>query len=87
MANIEAAKIAEQSLLQNLSLMEIQNVRSAPLKVSHPCHNQAVECHIKLATETLSVTTGFASCDGLIRKRIKSRHLMKRFDTKKQFFC
>ena len=60
---------------------------SAPLKVSHPCHNQAVEHHIKLVSEASSVTTGFASRDGLIRQRIKSRHLMKRFDTKKQFAC
>ena len=87
MANTDAEKIAEPPLLQSLSLIEIQNVRSPPLKVSHSCHNQAVECHIKLVTETLSVTAGFASRDGLIRQQIKSRHLMKRFDVKKQFAC
>ena len=32
MANIDAEKIAEPPLLQNLSLMEIQNLRSAPQK-------------------------------------------------------
>ena len=67
MANIDAEKIAEPPLLQSLSLVEIQNVRSAPLKVSHPCNNHAVECHIKLVTENLTVTAGFASRDGLIR--------------------
>ena len=64
MANIDAEKIAESPLLQTLSLIEIQNVRSAPLKVSHSCRDQAVKCHIKLAAETLSVTAGPASHDG-----------------------
>ena len=86
-ANVDAEKIEEPPLLQSLFLIEIQNLRSAPLKVSHPCHNQAVERHIKLVTEALSVTTGLVNCDGLIRKWIKSRHLMKRFDTKKNFAC
>ena len=67
MANIDADKIAKPPLLHSLSLIEIQNLRSAPLKISHPCHNQAVECHLKLVAETLSVTAGFASRDGLIR--------------------
>ena len=77
MANIDAEKIAEPPLLQSLSLIKIQNVRSAPLKVLHSCRNQAVKCHIKLVTETLSVTAGLASRDGLIRQRIKYRHLIK----------
>ena len=85
MANIDEEKIAEPPLLQSLPVIEIQNVRGAPLKVSHSCHNQAVKCHIKLVTETLSVTAGLASRDGLIRQRIKSRHLIKRFDAIKQF--
>ena len=87
MTNIDAEKITEPPLLQTLSLMEIENLRSAPLKVSHPYHNQAVERHIKLVTETSSATTRFASRDGLIRQRIKSRHEIKRFDTKKEFAC
>ena len=87
MANIDAEKIAEPPLLQSRPLIEIQNVRSAPLKVLHSCHNQAVKCHIKIVTETLSVTPGLASRDGLIRQRIKFRHLITRFDAKKQFAC
>ena len=85
MANIDAEKIAEPPLLQSPALIKIQNLRSAPLKVSYSCHNQAVECHIKLVTDTLSVTAGFVSRDELIRQRIKFRHSMKRFDTRKQF--
>ena len=64
MANIDAEKIAEPPLLQSLSLIEILNVRSAPLKVSHSCCNHAVKCHIKLAAETLSVTAEPAGLDG-----------------------
>ena len=70
MAHIDAGKIVERPLLQSLSLMEIQNLRSAPLKVSHSCHYQAVERHIKLATEASSITKGFASRDGFYRQRI-----------------
>ena len=77
MANIDAEKIAEAPLLQSLSFMEIQNLRGAPLKASRPCHNQAVKRHFKLVTEASSITTGFASRNGLIKQRIKSRHLMK----------
>ena len=87
MANIDAEKIAELPLLQSLPLIEIQKVRSALLKVLHSYHNQAIKCHIKLVSETLSVTAGLASRDELIRQRIKSRHLIKRFDAKKQFAC
>ena len=86
-ANIDAEKISECPLLQSLSLMEIQNLRIAPLKVSHPCHNHPEKRNIQLVTEASSVRTGFASRDVLFRQRIKSRHLMKRFDTKKQFAC
>ena len=48
---------------------------------------QAVKRHFNLVTEASSVTIWFASRGGLIRQQIKSRHLMKRFDTKKQFAC
>jgi len=29
-----------------------------PLVLQHPCHNQAVERHVKLVTEAASVVTG-----------------------------
>ena len=76
-ANIDAEEIAQAPLLQSLSFMEIQDLRGAPLKASCPCHNQAVKRHFKLVTEASSITTGFASRNGLIKQRIKSRHLMK----------
>ena len=65
--------------------MEIEAFRENQLILEHPCHNQAVERHIKLVTEASAAVTGFEKRDGLIRQKIRSRRLMKAFNTKKQF--
>ena len=51
----------------------------------HPCHNQSVERHVKLVTEASAQVEGFARRDGIIRQKIKSRKLLKTFNTKMQF--
>jgi len=35
-----------------------------PLVLQHPCHNQAVERHVKLVTEAASVVTRYKKRDG-----------------------
>jgi len=55
------------------------------LVLQHPCHNQAVERHIKLVTEAASVVTGYEKRDGMILQKIQSRLLMSKFDSKQQF--
>ena len=74
----------EPTALQGLTNMEIEAFRENQLILEHPCHNQAVERLIKLVTETSAAIIGFEKRDGLIQK-IRSRRLMKAFNTKKQF--
>ena len=73
-----------ESLLK-LPYNKIEGIRKSPEKFSHPCHNQAVEKHVTLVTEASSNVVGFKSRDGLIRQKIRSRKLMKSFDSKNQF--
>jgi len=56
-----------------------------PLLLYHPCHNQTVERHVKLVTETSAQVAKFEQRDGIIKQKIKSRSLMKIFDIKMQF--
>jgi len=48
-----------------------------PLLLHHPCHNQTVERHVELVTEVSAQVGGFEQRDGVIRKKIKSRSLIK----------
>jgi len=63
----------------------IAQMLTKPLVLQHPCHNQAVERHVKLVTEAASVVTGYEKRDGMIGQRIQSRLLMTKFDSKQQF--
>ena len=71
--------------IRHLSDSEIEDCRMKPLILHHPCHNQTVERHVKLVTEASAQVTGFERRDGLIRQKIRSRKLLKKFDTKMQF--
>ena len=77
----------EPPLTQNMAMSKIEEFADAPLQLSHPCHNQHVERHVKLVTEACKSVTGFENHDGVIRQRIHSRKIMKKFDTKCQFNC
>ena len=68
-----------------IAVCKLEDIRESPLKFAHPCHNQAVERHVKLVTEACSSVVGFESRDGLIRLNICSRKLMKSFDSTNQF--
>ena len=85
MVNLNVSDIFEPPAIKQFSYEEINKLRLRPLKLSHPCHNQAVERHVKLVTEASASTTGHERRDGMIRQRIQSRRLMKSFETKKQF--
>ena len=71
--------------IEHLTDTEIEQCRARPLKLDHPCHNQSVERHAKLVTEASAQVEGFARRDGMIRQKIKSRKLLKTFNTKMQF--
>lgn len=85
MVNMNSADIQEPPAIKILTDADIEKIRSNPLILDHPCHNQAVERHMKLITESSAQVAGFKRRDGLIRQKIKSRKLMKKFETKKQF--
>jgi len=63
----------------------IEDCRMKPSLLYHPCHNQTVERHVKLVTEASAQVAGFERRDGIIGQKIKSRNLMKTFDTRMQF--
>ena len=68
-----------------LTDLDIEQCRIRPLQLDHPCHKQCVERHVKMVTEAAAQVKGFERRDGLIRQKIKSRKLLKKFDTKVQF--
>lgn len=87
LVNMNVLELTEPPILRSLSNSDIDEVRRTPLRMNHPCHNQAVERHIKVVTEASASVCGFARRDGMIRQKLKSRKLMKRYDTKQQFSC
>ena len=63
---------------------ETEAFQQHKLNREHPCHNQAVERHIKLVSEASAAVARFKTIDELIRQKIRSRKLTKTFNTKKQ---
>ena len=68
-------------------LLKMHKTADNLLKLDHPCHNQAVERHVKVVTEASGQVVGYEKRDGLIRQKLKSRMIMKKFDTKQQFLA
>lgn len=83
--NLNGKEVKQPPAIKQLSDLEIEGIRKDPLKLNHPCHNQAVERHVKLVTEASSQVCGFDRRDGLIRQKLKSRQIMKKFHTKHHF--
>jgi hypothetical protein len=50
-----------------------------------PCHNQATERCIRLVTQASAAVCGDEQRDGFIRAKLKSRIIMKHFNTKSEF--
>ena len=59
--------ITEPPAIRYLSEKNLTKVKTKPLKLMHPCHNPAVERHVKLVSEAASQVTSFEEQDGLIR--------------------
>ena len=71
----------EPSALKYLLNKEIEDFQQHKRILEHPCHNQGVERHIKLVFEASAAVAGFKNRDGLIKQKIRSRKLMKTFNT------
>ena len=51
LANIDESDVEEPPLVRHFSLSEMEDLKSMPLQISHPGHNQVVERHIQLVSE------------------------------------
>ena len=77
----------EPPAIKSMNDAAIQRFKLDKLELDHPCHNQAVERHVKLVTKASIRVAGFQRRDGMIIQNIKSRKLMPSFNTEKQFNC
>ena len=85
LSSLSLKDMHELPALKHLLNKEIEAFQQHKLNLEHPCHNQAVERHIKPVSEASAAAAGFKNRDGLIRQKIRSRKLIKTFNTKKQF--
>ena len=59
LTNLDSNKdISQPPTVMDLDDTSIAQMLTKPLVLQHPCHNQAVERHVKLVTEAASVVTG-----------------------------
>ena len=85
LSSLSLKDMHEPTALKHLLNKEIKAFQQHELNLEPSCHNQAVERHIKLVSETLAAISGFKNRDELVKQKIRSRKLMKTFSTKKQF--
>lgn len=92
MVNWDKQKWTEPPLTSNLSIEELQTIESDGEKseifreiINIPCHTQDVERCVKMVTEASQKVAGPDARDGYIRSQIKSRSLMPKFGSKKDF--
>ena len=84
LSSLSLKDMHEPPALKHLLNKEIEAFQQHKLNLEHLCYNQAVERHIKLVSEASAAVARFKNRDGLIRQKIRSRKLMKTFNTKKQ---
>ena len=85
LSDINSEHVKEPPLTQDLSNEMLKEIVTSPLSFHHPCHSQAVERHIRRVSEASGLVSTFARRDGLIRQRIRSRKLVNRCETKRDF--
>ena len=85
LVNMSSPDIFEPPLIAGLTDNEILNVRNKKLVLKYPGHTKAVETKIKVVSECSAQVVGFDRVNGLIRQKLKSWKLIKRFDAKKDY--
>ena len=68
--------------IKHLLNKEIEAFQHHKLNLEDPCHNQAVERHVKLVSKASAAVAGFKIRDGFIRQKIRSKKTIKTFSTK-----
>ena len=85
MVNLNGVEVNQPPAINHHRDSEIEVIRKYPLKLNYPCHNQHVERRVKLVTEVSSQVCGIDRRDGLIRQKLVSRQIMKKFHSKHHF--
>ena len=85
--DLDNVVLTEPPVLARYKDEEVGSFRDQKLVLKHPCNNQAVERHVKVVSEASSKVVGPDRRDGLIRQKLKSRRLMKCFNTKSDYSC
>ena len=86
MIDWDQEKIFEPVLTSNLSLAEVQDIKTEPLTIpKYPNHAQSCERQVKQTSIAAMQVAGFNHRDGYIRASATSRKLMGRFESKKDF--
>ena len=60
---IDVRELHETKIMNNRAM---RNFKTSMLALDVPCHNQAVECHVKFVTEAFVHVAGFEKWDGTI---------------------
>lgn len=87
---IEWDQVSEPPLIKNIETKELcelimNNTVKLKQLLEYPCHTQAVERHIKIVTEASKSVIGHEARHNRIRGVLKSRSLMPKFQTKKDY--
>lgn len=86
MINWKAETLTEPPLTLKLTNDEILNIIDKPLDAkNYPCHSQSVERMVKVVSDASAAVYGEQRRDGFIRQRVKSRKLMSKINSKKDF--
>ena len=86
MVNTNWAEINEPPAIKHTRDENLAKIRQTSLKLQHPCHNQAVERHIKVIIEASAAVSTFKRRNGLIRQKLKSQKLIKNINSKCDYF-
>ena len=63
MVDMNWAEIKEPPAIKHNCDENLAKIRQSPLKLQHPCHNQAVERHVKVVTEASAAVSTFERRD------------------------
>ena len=77
MINIADQVTEEPPVIKPMTDTQVIDMVESQLILKHPCHNQAVERHIKIVSDSSSRVCGEHRRDGLIKQKLKSQKLIK----------
>ena len=83
--NLNGAEVKQPPAIRHLSDLKIKAIQKDPLKLNHPCHSQHVARHVKLVTQASAQACGIDRRNGVIRQKLRSGQIMKKFRTKHDF--